>query len=48
MALRSYLTVPKTRGDAATPFDDMHLFTEGDDLYAVMLASIRSARDSVR
>lgn len=48
MALRSYLTAPKTRGDAATPFDDMHLFTEGDGLYAVMLASIRSARDSVR
>ncbi len=36
------------RGDAEMPVEDTRLFTEGDELYAAMLASIRSARDSVR
>ena len=48
VALQSTRPAHKTHGDAATSVEDMHLFTEGDELYAAMLASIRSARDSVR
>lgn len=48
MALRSNCPVPKPLGNAATAVEGTHLFTEGDDLYVAMLASIRSARDSVR
>ena len=48
MALRSARPATKARGNAATAVEDTRLFTEGDELYAVMLASIRSARDSVR
>jgi cardiolipin synthase A/B len=38
---------PSIPSDVAMLVEDMHLFTEGDELYAAMLESIGGARDSV-
>lgn len=48
MVFRSARPAPKALANAAIAVDGTLLFTEGDELYAAMLASIRGARDSVR